>query len=133
MTRTKHILIPISPGELLDKITILEIKSARIANAAKLRHVRDELAALRAAGEPTWATSEPLRLLTAELRAVNESLWEIEDAIRLCERDQDFGPRFIDLARSVYRQNDQRAALKRRINELLGSELVEEKDYQAYE
>jgi hypothetical protein len=133
MTRTKHILIPISPGELLDKITILEIKSERIANAAKLRHVRDELAALRAAGEPAWATSESLWLLTAELRAVNEALWEIEDAIRLCERDQDFGSRFIDLARSVYRQNDQRAALKRRINELLGSELVEEKDYQAYE
>jgi hypothetical protein len=133
MTRTKHILIPISPGELLDKITILEIKSERIANAAKLRHVRDELAVLRAAGEPAWATSEPLRELTARLRAVNEALWEIEDAIRLCERDQDFGPRFIELARSVYRQNDQRAALKRRINELLGSELVEEKDYQAYE
>jgi hypothetical protein len=117
---------------LIDKITILEIKSERIADAAKLRHVRDELAALRAAGEQAWAMSEPLRALTAELRAVNEALWEIEDAIRLCERDQDFGPRFIALARSVYHQNDQRAVLKRQINELLGSELAEEKSYQAY-
>jgi hypothetical protein len=131
-TRTRQILVPISPGELIDKITILGIKSERIADAAKLRHVREELAALRTAGDQALATSDPLRALTAELRAVNEALWEVEDAIRLCERDQDFGPRFIELARSVYHQNDQRATLKRQINEVLGSALVEEKDYQAY-
>ncbi len=132
ITRTPSILVPISPGELIDKITILEIKSERIVDAAKLQHVRTELAALRTAGQQTLEPTERLRGLTVELRAVNEALWEIEDAIRLCEREEDFGPRFIELARSVYHQNDKRAALKRQINELLGSELVEEKAYRVY-
>jgi hypothetical protein len=92
-----------------------------------------ELAALTAARDQALPGSEELDRLTAELKAVNESLWQIEDEIRVCEGKQDFGPDFIDLARSVYRTNDRRAALKRRINDLLGSRIIEEKGYEAYE
>jgi len=129
----RPVLVEIAPGELLDKITILEIKREHIADAAKLRHVEVELAALQAVRQDTLAPSEPLAALTAELKAANEQLWQVEDDIRDCERRKDFGPRFIELARSVYRHNDRRAALKRRINELLGSRLIEEKAYAPYE
>ncbi|MFB3818426.1 MAG: DUF6165 family protein [Candidatus Methylomirabilales bacterium] len=124
--------IEVAPGELLDKLTILEIKRERIRDAAKLANVRRELEALARAARAGIPDSEPLARLRRELKAVNERLWEIEDAIRLCERHQDFGARFIALARAVYRNNDERAALKRRINELLGSRLVEEKSYTEY-
>jgi hypothetical protein len=123
------ILVEIAPGELLDKITILQIKSERISDTDKLRNVRRELAVLEAARQRATAASAELEQLTGELKAVNELLWQVEDDIRLCEHEQDFGPRFVELARSVYRHNDRRAALKRRINELLGSSLKEEKDY----
>jgi hypothetical protein len=125
----RPITIEIAPGELIDKITILEIKSERITDAAKRRYVDTELALSVAARDCTVPGSVELARLAAELRAVNEALWEIEDEIRLCERDEDFGPRFIALARSVYGTNDRRAALKRRINELLRSDLMEEKSY----
>jgi hypothetical protein len=125
--------IAMAPGELLDKITILEIKSARISDPAKLANVRAELAVLTTTRDRALLLAQGVTPLVAELRAVNEALWEVEDAIRLCERGGDFGPHFVELARSVYRHNDRRAALKRRINELLGSPLVEEKDYTAYE
>jgi tetratricopeptide (TPR) repeat protein len=127
----RPILVEIGAGELIDKITILEIKAARFTDATKLGHVRKELDLLAAARDRTLTPSEGLSRLTAELKAVNESLWEVEDQIRLCERDGDFGPRFVELARSVYRQNDRRAALKRQINERLGSRLVEEKGFTA--
>jgi tetratricopeptide (TPR) repeat protein len=126
------IAVPISPGELLDKITILQIKQERIADAVKLRNVEEELRALlavRAQAILAWPELDPL---VAELKRVNEALWEIEDAIRDCERTQDFGPRFVELARSVYRSNDRRSELKRAINTLLGSALVEEKSYKPY-
>ena len=123
------ISIEIGPGELIDKITILEIKAERLTDSAKLGHIRVELEALRAARERGVPPSPELAALTAELRAINEALWQIEDDLRLCERRQDFGPRFVELARSVYATNDRRAERKRRINELLGSELVEEKGY----
>jgi hypothetical protein len=126
-------MIEVSPAELIDKITILEIKGERITDAAKLVHVRAELTSLRREGDQVLEPSEELGLLTAELREVNESLWQIEDDIRLCERNADFGPRFITLARSVYQQNDRRALLKRQINELLRSDLMEEKSYPAYQ
>jgi tetratricopeptide (TPR) repeat protein len=125
----RPICIEVAPGELLDKIAILEIKNARIADAGKLRNVQVELAELTALRSEALKISPELSELVAELKAVNERLWQIEDDIRLCERDQDFGPRFIELARSVYRENDRRAALKRAINELLGSRLIEEKSY----
>lgn len=126
------ILVPIAPGELVDKITILEIKRERIADPAKRANVEHELRELAAVRDQAIGSSADLGALTAELKGVNEALWEIEDAIRDCERNGDFGPRFIELARSVYRSNDRRSQLKRSINELLGSALVEEKSYRPY-
>ncbi|QIB65408.1 DUF6165 family protein [Kineobactrum salinum] len=129
---TDVITVPVSFGEVLDKITILEIKSERISDAAKLANVRQELEALNT----TWAQAVPDQAHIAELRrqlkAVNESLWVIEDDIRDCEKAQDFGPTFIELARAVYVTNDRRAALKKDINLALGSRFVEEKSYQDY-
>jgi len=128
----RDLSVPISPGELLDKISILEIKIDRIADRTKQENVRRELALL-AEVRSSLNQSVELASLSADLKSVNERLWDIEDAIRECERRQEFGPEFIELARSVYRQNDRRAALKRQINELLGSRLIEEKAYAAYE
>jgi hypothetical protein len=125
--------VPLAPGDLIDKITILEIKAERIADPAKLHNVRLELAALTQIRDRELPQAAGLADLTAGLRAVNGALWEIEDDIRLCERGRDFGPRFIELARSVYQTNDRRAALKRQINELLGSDLFEEKAYARYD
>ena len=118
---------------MIDKITILEIKSERITDAAKRHHVGTELALLVAARDRAVPSSAELARLATELKALNEARWQVEDEIRLCERDEDFGPRFVALARSVYRTNDRRAALKRQINELLGSKLIEEKSYTSYE
>jgi hypothetical protein len=121
--------VPVSAGELIDKITILEIKLQRITNESKRANVRKELELLQAARHAVLPSSPKLDELTALLRVVNERLWDIEDAIRKCERTGQFEQRFIALARSVYKDNDERAALKRRINDLLGSPLVEEKSY----
>jgi hypothetical protein len=119
---------PVSWGELLDKITILEIKRDRIASAPARANVVRELALLqRVAGEVTQRSA--LRVLIERLRAINEALWDIEDSIREHEAAGTFGENFVNLARSVYTQNDRRAALKRQINELLLSQLVEEKSY----
>ena len=128
----KDILVPVSPGELLDKITILRIKSARMTDPAKLANVRLELAEL----EKTWrAAVGPKADLGDEeraLQAVNERLWVIEDDIREKERAQAFDARFIELARAVYMENDERAAIKKRVNVKLGSRIVEEKSYKPY-
>ena len=127
-----NLSVPIGPGELIDKITILEIKSERLAARDKLANVRAELAALAKARDAAIGPSPALDELTAALKQVNLSLWQIEDEIRDCERAADFGPRFIALARAVYRTNDERAALKRQINDLLDADIVEEKSYAAY-
>ena len=126
------ITVEVSPGELIDKITILQIKSERIADMQKLANVRIELEILQAAHRQAVPASDRLTEVTAQLKQVNETLWQIEDDIRICERNADFGPRFVELARSVYHQNDHRAALKRQINELLGSKIIEEKAYVKY-
>ena len=118
---------------MLDKLAILEIKRERVKDPGKLPHVCLELAALAAARRQAIPDSPELAKLSASLKAVNEKLWDVEDEIRRCDRDQDFGPRFIELAQSVYRYNDHRAALKRKINEVLGSTLIEEKEYVRYE
>ena len=127
-----QLFVPISHGELIDKITILEIKFERIGDAGKRANVRIELDLLNA----TWAADAVARIdigrERASLRAVNEALWDIEDRIRLKEKAQAFDAEFIELARSVYIRNDERAAVKRAINEKLGSTLVEEKSYQDY-
>ena len=123
------ISIPVSLGELVDKITILQIKAEHL-EAEALAHVSEELALLQQA--LAAAAVDLDAALEAELLAVNRRLWQIEDAIRDQERRACFDAAFIDLARAVYRTNDQRAALKRQINELYGSTLIEQKSYSAY-
>ncbi len=123
---------PVSYGELIDKITILEIKSRRITDEAKLANVRNELDMLNATWANDSASQTDINGERAQLFAVNELLWDIEDHIRLKERAQEFDQEFIELARAVYFRNDERAAFKRNINLKLGSQLVEEKSYQDY-
>lgn len=128
----ENIRVPVSPGEVLDKITILEIKSERITDPEKLVNVRTELALL----QKTWAESieedDTIRSLHAQLKEINETLWEIEDDIRDKERAKEFDERFIELARAVYFTNDRRSEVKKKLNLHLGSEIVEEKSYQDY-
>ena len=124
--------IPVSWGELFDKLTILEIKQARIDNQQKLANINKELEALRQVCSDHQLPEESLQEVIDDLRRTNESLWEIEDDIRSCERNQDFSDAFVKLARAVYKTNDRRAEIKLRINQLLGSELIEEKSYEAY-
>ena len=126
-----HILVPISVGELIDKISILEIKSERIANAAQRANVRRELAALRAV-DLGRVDRAMLARCHAELKRVNAELWDVEDAIRECDARGDFGSTFVELARSVYRLNDTRARIKKEINLASGSRLVEEKSYKSF-
>ncbi|MGY3039106.1 hypothetical protein ACVWWQ_000693 [Rhodanobacter sp. TND4EL1] len=123
---------PVSYGELIDKITILEIKSRRITDDAKLANVRNELDLLSATWANDTASQTDISDERGRLLAVNELLWDIEDKIRLKERAQAFDQEFIELARAVYFRNDERAAFKREINLKLGSQLVEEKSYQDY-
>ncbi len=127
-----EIKVPVSPGELLDKITILRIKSQRMSDPVKVANVRLELGAL----EATWNNSAyagiDIEADTTALLKVNERLWVIEDDIRDKERAQAFDAEFIRLARAVYFENDERAAIKRRINTTLGSSIVEEKSYREY-
>jgi hypothetical protein len=131
-TSPQDILVPISVGELMDKITILELKCERIKNPTQLENVVHELQALRAVrlGEMDRAK---LDKLSAELKRVNATLWDVEDAIRDCEARGDFGDRFIELARAVYRLNDERARLKKAINLASGSRLFEEKSYRSFQ
>jgi hypothetical protein len=126
------LMTPISCGELLDKLTILRIKKERIDNEEKLKNINNELKQLAGIFDEQVEKSEELDRLIDELRAVNEQLWDIEDEIRACEKDKDYGERFIELARSVYLTNDKRANLKYQINSVTGSELVEEKSYEEY-
>ena len=126
------ILAPISAGELIDKITILRVKAQRIGDPAKEANVRKELALLEATALSHIPPSADMQRLTAELMAVNAALWDVEDGKRDCERRQDFGPDFVALARRVYIENDQRAAIKRAINAAAGSDIVEEKSYKPY-
>jgi hypothetical protein len=127
-----EILVPVSFGELLDKIAILQIKSERMSDPGKLANVQKELSAL----EKTWlahpAAGGDIVALRAQLKAVNERLWDIEDDIRSKEQAQQFDADFVRLARSVYFENDTRARIKKDINLALGSTYVEEKSYQDY-
>ena len=126
------ILTPIAPGELLDKLTILQIKSENIIDPEKLKNVHVEQDALQAVADVHIPKTDELTSLTAALLSVNKELWDIEDDIRDCERAGDFGDKFIKLARAVYVTNDKRADLKKQINLAMGSTLVEEKSYAAY-
>ena len=126
------VTVKVSPGELIDKIAILGIKTERITDPEKLANIRIELETLTAVRDAALIPSALLRGLAAELKRINATLWDVEDDIRDHERDGDFGPGFIELARNVYRTNDRRSEVKRRINELLGSRLIEEKSYAKY-
>ena len=125
--------VPVSPGEVLDKITILEIKSERISDAGKLANVKRELELLQAAWRSSVEEDETVQRIHDNLKTINEALWEIEDDIRDKERAREFDEVFIKLARSVYVTNDQRANAKKELNIYLGSEIVEEKSYQDYQ
>ncbi len=132
------VIVAVSWGELIDKITILEIKRERLRDPAQRANVDREYARLiqsRDDAMPSGADlgGPDLTDIVTELRGVNEALWRIEDDIRDCERRREFGPDFIELARAVYRNNDRRAAIKAQINALLGSEIVEEKSYSDYD
>jgi tetratricopeptide (TPR) repeat protein len=127
--RGRPVVVEVAAGELIDKLTILEIKAARIHDQEKLRNVLNELAAVHAAYARSVEPSPQLNALSTELKAVNTQLWDTEDEIRRCEQTGEFGAQFVELARRVYTQNDQRAELKRQINQLLGSHHVEEKSY----
>jgi len=131
-TPQTELLAPVSYGELLDKIAILQIKSERMSDPAKLANVRHELSALERIWLAHPAAVKDIAELRARLKAVNERLWVIEDEIRLKEKAQAFDDEFIRLARSVYVQNDERARIKKDINLALGSAYVEEKSYQDY-
>ncbi len=128
----ENMQVPVSPGEVLDKITILEIKSERMSDPEKVANVRTELALL----QKTWGDhikdTDDIRRLHAQLKEINEALWEIEDDIRDKERAKEFDERFIELARSVYVTNDRRSRVKKELNLYLGSEIIEEKSYQDY-
>jgi hypothetical protein len=132
VTMSTEIKVPISPGELIDKITILEIKAANISDPAKLANVKVELQLL----QETWSTSHyassNIDAEWKQLRDVNKQLWDIEDDIRDKERQRRFDQQFIELARAVYIRNDERAAVKKTINTKLGSKIVEEKSYAKY-
>lgn len=124
-----EILVPTSPGELIDKLTILQLKAEQITDAAKLVNVHHEQQVLSRIADAALPQSADLLALWQDLYRINGDLWVIEDDIRVCEARSDFGPAFIALARAVYVTNDERAAIKKRINLLLGSAIVEEKSY----
>ena len=126
------IRIEVAPGEIIDKLTILEIKRARIGDDTKRANVSHEWDVLTRDLDAAVKSTPELDALRAKLKAINEKLWVIEDDIRDCERAKDFGGKFVELARAVYFTNDERAVVKRQINELLGSSIMEEKSYAAY-
>ncbi len=130
--RMNDVLVPISPGELLDKITILRIKSARITDPAKVGNVRLELGLLEKTWHESGCAAGNIGAEERALHAVNERLWDIEDRIREKEAHQTFDRDFIELARAVYMYNDERAAIKKRVNLALGSRIIEEKSYKPY-
>jgi len=128
-----NIKVPVSPGEVLDKITILEIKSERMSDPEKVANVRVELALLQETWNENIRDTSEIQKLHSMLKEINEALWEIEDDIRDKERAREFDDRFIELARAVYVTNDKRSHIKKELNLHLGSEIIEEKSYRDYE
>ena len=127
-----HMLVALSPAEVLDKITILEIKSERMSESGQLKNVRTELSLLRETWNREIEMDQRLHSLRRQLKEVNEALWQIEDEIRDKERAKQFDEGFIELARSVYVSNDRRSRIKKEVNLHLGSKLIEEKSYREY-
>lgn len=131
-SKDNKIFIEVGAGELIDKLTILEIKLEKISNPEKLKNIKNEIEALNPARQKLFEVYPSLDRLQAELKAINQALWVIEDDIRLCEKNKDFGNSFIELARSVYLQNDKRADIKKKINTLCNAQIIEEKSYQDF-
>ena len=127
-----ELLVPVSPSELLDKMTILEIKSERINDTKKVMNVRHELELLSKVWSASVTEDKVIANLRQQLKTINETLWEIEDDIRSEEQQNRFGKEFIELARAVYITNDKRAQIKKDVNLYLGSEIIEEKSYKDY-
>ena len=123
---------PVSYGEILDKITILEIKQKNIIDENKLKNIKHELNILTTTWDKEVPSSNEIIQLKEQLKQVNQSLWDIEDNVRIKESKKEFDDEFVQIARSVYYENDKRAAVKKEVNLLLGSELIEEKSYQDY-
>tara|TARA_B100001750_G_C14924011_1_gene310743 strand:- start:69 stop:470 length:402 start_codon:yes stop_codon:yes gene_type:complete len=130
--KSKKIVTQISAGELLDKISILEIKLDKIKNKASLEEINKEYKLLKEVENSNIEVTEEIKKLYEEIRKVNLALWDIEDKIRICEKDKDFGKKFIELARAVYSTNDKRSEIKSKINETLGSNIKEIKQYVDY-
>lgn len=124
-----EILAPVSVGEVLDKISILQIKAERISDESKLRNIENELRALHAVVTASVQVDDAVESLLIDLKAINTAIWDVEDDLRAMESRGEFGATFVEAARSVYKNNDKRSALKREINHLTGSKLVEEKSY----
>ena len=131
-TEIKTPTVAVSWGELIDKITILEIKKQRLRSAEAVENVCRELAKLESVAQSALVFRPTLASLWENLKSLNEALWDIEDKIRAKESSRSFDQGFIDLARSVYIKNDERGRIKRQINILLNSELIEEKEYSSY-
>ena len=132
MNTDSSILIPISPAELIDKICILEIKVEKITDPEKNNNVKNELEKLKVVMNQQITSSPELETLIEKLRSVSRRGWEAEDIKRTCEREEDFGPRFIEAARTAYQNNDDRAAIWKEINLLLNSDIIQEKSYEKY-
>ena len=130
--KAKKILLPVSPAELMDKITILEIKAKKISDSEKLKNVKHELEVLTEVFKNNVEQSKELSQLFVQLRKLSAKGWRIEDTKRDCESKNDFGPKFINAARGAFKNNDERAALWKKINVLLKSDIVQEKSYKKY-
>ena len=130
--KSKKILSEISAGELLDKISILEIKLDKIKSKDSQEEINKEYIILKKAQDLNIKSSEKIKQLFREIKEVNQNLWEVENGIRICEKKKDFGKKFIELSRSVYFNNDKRAKIKSEINEILGSNIKEIKQYEDY-
>ena len=130
--KKEDIIIPVSSGELIDKISILKIKKKKILNKSKLKNINNELSLLNEIYKRNLKKNKRILLYEKELIKINKKLWNIEDKIRLLESKKNFNQKFIDLARAVYINNDQRSEIKKKINELTGSYLIEEKSYKSY-
>lgn len=131
-TKKQKILITVSPAELMDKVAILEVKEKRITEPDKLKNVKRELKLLREVFNKSIKPTRKLNKLFKKLRQLNAKGWDIEDKKRLCERNGDFGPEFIEAARGAFKNNDERAAVWKEINLLLKSDIIQEKSYEKY-
>ena len=132
INKSKKIQSEISAGELFDKISILEIKLGKVKNENNLKIINKEYKSLKESQDSNIETTEKTKKLYDEIKEINLKLWDIEDNIRICEKNKDFGKKFIELARLVYITNDQRSKTKSKINELLGSNIKEIKQYEDY-